>query len=66
MGKEEKLNKRRIVLDALDQNRSVDQDEYRVKVKEYQLRLLNLQRALLETKHNFVVVVEGPDAAGTL
>jgi polyphosphate kinase 2 (PPK2 family) len=64
MGKEEKLNKRRIVLDALDQNRSVDQDEYRVKVKEYQLRLLNLQRALLETKHNFVVVVEGPDAAG--
>ncbi|HEY2123170.1 MAG TPA: hypothetical protein VGH07_06230 [Chthoniobacterales bacterium] len=27
MGKEEKLNKRRIVLDALDQNRSVDQDD---------------------------------------
>jgi AMP-polyphosphate phosphotransferase len=64
MGKEEKVGKRRIVLDALDQSKSVDQEEYRVKVKEYQLRLLNLQRALLETKHSFLVVVEGPDAAG--
>jgi len=64
MGKEEKVSKRRIVLDTLDQNRSIDQDEYRIKVKEYQLKLLNLQRALMETKHNFVVVVEGPDAAG--
>jgi polyphosphate kinase 2 (PPK2 family) len=64
MAKDEKLNKRRTVLDALDQNKSVDQEEYRVKIKEYQLRLLNLQRALLESRHNFVVVVEGPDAAG--
>ena len=50
MGKDEKLNKRRIVLDDLDQNKSVDQEEYRVKIKEYQLRLLNLQRALMESK----------------
>jgi polyphosphate kinase 2 (PPK2 family) len=64
MGKEEKLYRRRIVLDALDQSKSVDQEEYRVKVKEYQLRLLNLQRALIESKHNVVVIVEGPDAAG--
>ena len=64
MGKDEKLNKRRIVLDALDQNKSIDQEEYRVKLKEYQLRLLNLQRALMESRHNVLVVVEGPDAAG--
>lgn len=64
MGKEDKLSKRRIILDALDQNKSVDQEVYRVKIKEYQLRLLNLQRALMESRHNLVIVVEGPDAAG--
>jgi polyphosphate kinase 2 (PPK2 family) len=64
MGKDERFNKRRIILDALDQNKSVDQEEYRVKVKEYQLRLLNLQRALMDSRHNLAVVVEGPDAAG--
>jgi polyphosphate kinase 2 (PPK2 family) len=52
------------VLDELDQNRSVEQEDYRAKVKDYQLRLLNLQRALKETRHNLVVIVEGPDAAG--
>src|SRR5271154_1109165 len=64
MGKDEKLNKRRIVLEALDQNKAVEQDYYRVKIKEYQLRLLNLQLALMESKHSLLVVVEGPDAAG--
>jgi len=64
MGKDDKLSRKPIVLDELDQNKSVDQEDYRIKVKEYQLRLLNLQRALIETRHNVVVVVEGPDAAG--
>ena len=64
MGKDDKPCKRKIILDELDQNKSVDQEEYRIKIKEYQLRLLNLQRALMETTHNLVVVVEGPDAAG--
>src|ERR1700758_2609300 len=64
MGKDDKPCKRKIILDELDQNKSVDQEEYKIKIKEYQLRLLNLQRALMETKHNLVVVVEGPDAAG--
>src|ERR1700741_1381090 len=64
MGKDEKLERRRIFLEALDQNKSVDQEDYRVRLKEYQLRLLNLQRALLESRHNVVIVVEGPDAAG--
>jgi polyphosphate kinase 2 (PPK2 family) len=64
MGKDEKFEKRRISLDVLDQNKSVDQEDYRVKLKEYQLRLLNLQRVLMESRHSVVVVVEGPDAAG--
>jgi polyphosphate kinase 2 (PPK2 family) len=64
MGKDERLDKKGIVLDALDQNRSVDLEDYRVRVKEYQLRLLNLQRALMESQHNVLIVVEGPDAAG--
>src|ERR1700736_5266468 len=64
MGKDDKLSRKPIVLDELDQNKSVDQEDYRIKVKEYQLRLLNLQRALIETRHDVVVVVEGPDAAG--
>src|SRR6202035_580687 len=64
MGKDERLGKKGIVLDALDQNRSVDLEDYRVRIKEYQLRLLTLQRALMESKHSVVIVVEGPDAAG--
>lgn len=64
MAKDENIYKRRIVLDALDQSKSVDQEEYRVRIKEHQLRLLNLQRALIDSRHNLVVVVEGPDAAG--
>ena len=64
MGKDEKFEKRCISLDVLDQNKSVDQEDYRVKLKEYQLRLLNLQRVLMESRHSVVVVVEGPDAAG--
>jgi AMP-polyphosphate phosphotransferase len=64
MGKDDRLGKKGIVLDALDQNRSVDLEDYRVRIKEYQLRLLNLQRALMESKHSVVIVVEGPDAAG--
>jgi AMP-polyphosphate phosphotransferase len=64
MGKDDRLSRSPIVLDELDQNKSVQQEDYRSKVKEYQLRLLNLQRSLMETKHNLVVIVEGPDAAG--
>src|ERR1700737_764467 len=64
MGKDDKLSRKPIVLDELDQNKSVDQEDYRIKVKEYQLRLLNLQRALMDSRHNLAVVVEGPDAAG--
>jgi polyphosphate kinase 2 (PPK2 family) len=64
MGKDEKPFWKPIVLDELDQNKSVDQEDYRTRIKDYQLRLLNFQRALMETRHNLIVVVEGPDAAG--
>jgi AMP-polyphosphate phosphotransferase len=64
MAKDGKLLRKRVVLDALDHNKSIDPCEYKEKLKEYQLRLLNLQRALMDTKHSVIVVVEGPDAAG--
>jgi len=64
MAKLEKSSHKTVILDELDQNRSIDQEEYKERVKEYQLELLTLQRALIETKHSVVVVVEGPDAAG--
>ena len=62
--KEERWSPKRVVLDVLDQNRAIDQEEYKEKLKDYQLSLLNLQRALTETKHSVIIVIEGPDAAG--
>jgi polyphosphate kinase 2 (PPK2 family) len=64
MAKVEKLSRTSVVLDELDQNQSIGQEEYKEKLKEYQLELLTLQRSLTDTKHNVLVVVEGPDAAG--
>ncbi len=64
MAKVEKSARKTVILDELDQNRSIDQDEYKERVKEYQLELLTQQRALSETKHNVLVIIEGPDAAG--
>jgi len=51
-------------LDELDQATSVDEAEYRKKLKEYQQRLLRQQPKLLRSKHSVIVVGEGPDAAG--
>src|SRR6201993_3125517 len=62
--KEERLSPKRVLLDALDQSRAIDQEEYKEKLKDYQLSLLNLQRALAETKHSVIITIEGPDAAG--
>ena len=50
-------------LDDLE-HKSIEEDEYKPKLKEAQLRLLNLQRELSETKRSLVIVFEGPDAAG--
>jgi polyphosphate kinase 2 (PPK2 family) len=58
------MPKTRIRLDELDQNVPLDEEDYRGKLKKFQLRLLNQQHALRETKRSLIVVVEGPDAAG--
>jgi uncharacterized protein YbaR (Trm112 family) len=44
MAKLEKSSHKTVILDELDQNRSIDQEEYKERVKEYQLELLTLQR----------------------
>lgn len=55
--------KSRIRLDALE-HKPITEEEYKHKLKEQALRLLNLQLKLAETKTSVVAVFEGPDAAG--
>jgi AMP-polyphosphate phosphotransferase len=50
-------------LDDLE-HKSILEDDYKPKLKEYQLRLLNLTRELAEVRRSLIVVFEGPDAAG--
>lgn len=50
-------------LDDLE-HKSIDEDDYKPKIKDLQLRLLNLTRELAEAHRSLVVVFEGPDAAG--
>jgi PPK2 family polyphosphate:nucleotide phosphotransferase len=50
-------------LDDLE-HKSIDEGEYKPRLKEQQLKLLNLQRELSETKSSLVIIFEGPDAAG--
>lgn len=58
------MPKDRIRLDALDQNKSITQEDYKSGVKKLQLELLGMQLELLEKKIPVVIVIEGPDAAG--
>jgi polyphosphate kinase 2 (PPK2 family) len=52
-------------LEALDQEKSINEDYYKDKVKDYQLRLIKLQLKLAANhKHAVIIVTEGPDAAG--
>ena len=51
-------------LDDLPQDQSLSQEDYKRTLKEYQLKLLELQLVLKEKKRSLIVVVEGPDAAG--
>ncbi|MEO7319414.1 MAG: UDP-galactose-lipid carrier transferase [Chthoniobacteraceae bacterium] len=50
-------------LDALD-HKSIEEEEYKPMLKEQQLKLLNHQLALHESKRSVIIVFEGPDAAG--
>lgn len=58
------MAKERIRLEELDQEKSLEQDDYKKQLKKYQLELLNAQLVLAEKKRSVVIVVEGPDAAG--
>jgi polyphosphate kinase 2 (PPK2 family) len=58
------MAKDRIILEELDQEKSIEQDEYKRQLKKYQLEILNLQLVLREKKNSVVIVMEGPDAAG--
>jgi AMP-polyphosphate phosphotransferase len=50
-------------LDDLE-HKSVEEDDYKPKLKELQLKLLNQTRELSEVKRSLIIVFEGPDAAG--
>jgi len=54
----------RIKLDLLDQEKSIEQDEYKTRLKQQQLELLKRQLVLRERKGSLIIVLEGPDAAG--
>jgi len=54
----------RILLDNLDQSKSLESENYKKLLKKYQLELLNAQFILRERKNSVIIVVEGPDAAG--
>ncbi len=58
------MAKKHVLLDELDQSRSLEVREYKDQLKKSQLRLLKLQSELRERKRSLIVVVEGPDAAG--
>ncbi len=58
------MAKKQILLEDLDQTRSLESREYKDQLKKHQLKLLNLQGELQERKRSLIVVVEGPDAAG--
>ena len=52
-------------LDDLDLNKQFESKEvYKEKMKKYQLQLIHMQRSLINSKRNLVLVFEGPDAAG--
>lgn len=52
-----------IVLDELT-HKSVDEPDYKSRLKELQLKMLKLQREYSDQRKAIIVVFEGPDAAG--
>ncbi len=61
--KEAGVEKPEFRLDDIE-HKSIEEHDYKHKLKDLQLRLLNLQRKMTESKHSLVIVFEGPDAAG--
>ena len=58
------MSKAHIRLDDLDQSNSLDQEDYKKQLKQYQLEMLNMQLLLREKKKSVILIMEGPDAAG--
>jgi polyphosphate kinase 2 (PPK2 family) len=58
------MGKSKIRLDSLDQNVPLTQEDYKKRLKHFQLKLLDTQLILRERKKSVVIVMEGPDAAG--
>ena len=50
-------------LDEMEQ-KQIEAKQYKRKLKEQQIKLLEFQRILPETKRSVIIVLEGPDAAG--
>lgn len=46
------------------EHKSIEEAEYKPKLKEAQLKLLNMQHELADAKRALIVIFEGPDAAG--
>ncbi len=59
----ESAQKKVMRLDEIE-HPQIDEDDYKKKLKDAQLKLLTYQRALVETKLSLIIVFEGPDAAG--
>ena len=53
-----------IILDQLNQEKAVDHEDYKNKLRKYQMCLLGQQHKLATSKHALLLVFEGPDAAG--
>lgn len=58
------MAKEKIKLQELNQDRSLEQEDYKRQLKKYQLEILGHQLQLKERKNALILVLEGPDAAG--
>jgi len=58
------MPKNPICLAELDQEKALDQEDYKRQLKKYQLEVLNHQLQLRESRSSVIIVMEGPDAAG--
>src|SRR5688500_3960368 len=50
-------------LDEIE-HKSIEEGDYKPRLKEVQIKLLNLQFDLAQSKRNLIIIFEGPDAAG--
>jgi PPK2 family polyphosphate:nucleotide phosphotransferase len=46
------------------EHKQLDEDEYKPRLKEAQVELLQMQRELVDSRNSVIIVMEGPDAGG--